>query len=118
MAPLLQQVPQAAERRGRREDRLERAGPTRHRPAAGGGVHRHPVDLTGDGGAVEGSLTIRGVSQPLRLQLVETAPAATGDWDRGPVAHGIKPYTAFFGALKVRDAVDVEVEATIPPAAS
>ena len=29
-------------------------------------------------------------------------------------AYGIKPYTAFFGALKVRDTVDVEVEATIP----
>ena len=26
-------------------------------------------------------------------------------------AYGIKPYTGFFGALKVRDAVDFEVEA-------
>ncbi len=76
-------------------------------------------DLNGDGGAVEGSLTIRGVSQPLRLQVVQTAPGryrATGTVVQS--AHGIKPYTAFFGALKVRDAVDVEVEATIPAAAS
>jgi hypothetical protein len=29
-------------------------------------------------------------------------------------AYGIKPYTAFFGALKVRDAVDIEVNAVIP----
>ncbi len=28
-------------------------------------------------------------------------------------AYGIKPYTAFFGALKVRDAVDIEVNADI-----
>ena len=26
---------------------------------------------------------------------------------------GIKPYTGFFGALKVRDAVDFEVEAEV-----
>ena len=25
-------------------------------------------------------------------------------------AHGIKPYTGFFGALRVRDAVDVDVD--------
>jgi polyisoprenoid-binding protein YceI len=76
-------------------------------------------DLTGEGGAVEGSLTIRGVSQPLRLQVTQSAPGryrATGTAVQS--AHGIKPYTAFFGALKVRDAVDVEVEATIPAAAS
>jgi len=76
-------------------------------------------DLNGDGGVVEGSLTIRGVSQPLRLQVTQTAPGsyrATGTVVQS--AHGIKPYTAFFGALKVRDAVDVEVEATISAAAS
>jgi hypothetical protein len=28
---------------------------------------------------------------------------------------GIKPYSAFFGALKLRDAVDIEVEATLVP---
>ena len=28
-------------------------------------------------------------------------------------SHGIKPYTGFFGALKVRDAVDFEVEADV-----
>jgi hypothetical protein len=30
-------------------------------------------------------------------------------------AYRIKPYTAFFGALKVRDAVDIEVNAVIAP---
>jgi hypothetical protein len=28
--------------------------------------------------------------------------------------HGIKPYSAFLGALKVRDAVDIEAEAQVP----
>ncbi len=30
---------------------------------------------------------------------------------------GIKPYTAFLGSLKVRDAVGVQVEVTLPDAA-
>ncbi len=75
-------------------------------------------DLAGNSGVVEGTLNIRGVSQPLRLQVTQTAPGsyrATGTVVQS--AHGIKPYTAFFGALKVRDAVEVEVEATIPAAA-
>jgi len=28
---------------------------------------------------------------------------------------GIKPYSAFLGALKLRDAVDIDVEATLVP---
>ena len=73
--------------------------------------------LAGDAGVVEGSLTIRGVAQPLRLRVSQTAPGsyrATGTVLQS--AYGIKPYSAFFGALKVRDAVDVEVEAVLPAA--
>jgi hypothetical protein len=28
---------------------------------------------------------------------------------------GIKPYTAFFGALKLRDAVDIDIDAALVP---
>ena len=63
------------------------------------------------GGFIDGSLTIRGISRPLRLQVTETGP------DRYHVTasvrqteFGIKPYTAFLGALKVSDAVGVEVD--------
>jgi hypothetical protein len=31
---------------------------------------------------------------------------------------GIKPYSAFFGALKLRDDVDIAVDATLVPAGS
>jgi polyisoprenoid-binding protein YceI len=61
------------------------------------------------GWEAEGTLTLAGSSQPLRLSV---RPAGPGRFQaQGTVlqsAYGIKPYTAFFGALKVRDAVGVE----------
>jgi hypothetical protein len=70
------------------------------------------------GGAIEGTLTLNGRSQPARLQL--TSPGA-GRY-RGTVtvvqsAFGIKPYTGFFGALKLRDEVAVEFEVDLGRAA-
>jgi polyisoprenoid-binding protein YceI len=70
---------------------------TGFRPGAGGGWE------------VDGTLTLAGSSRPLRLA-VSTAGAGRFQ-AQGTVlqsAYGIKPYTAFFGALKVRDAVGVE----------
>ena len=69
------------------------------------------------GGAIEGTLTLNGRSQPVRLQL--TAPAE-GRY-RGTVtivqsAFGIKPYSGFFGALKLRDEVVAEFEVDLGPA--
>jgi polyisoprenoid-binding protein YceI len=69
------------------------------------------------GGAIEGTLTLNGRSQPVRLQL--TAPAQ-GRY-RGTVtivqsAFGIKPYAGFFGALKLRDEVVAEFEVDLGPA--
>ena len=63
------------------------------------------------GGAIEGTLTLNGRSQPVRLQLTGPAPGRY----RGSVtivqsAFGIKPYTGFFGALKLRDEVVAEFE--------
>jgi len=63
------------------------------------------------GGAIEGTLTLNGRSQPVRLQLTSPAPGRY----RGTVtivqsAFGIKPYTGFFGALKLRDEVVAEFE--------
>src|SRR4029453_7898189 len=80
-------------------------------------------------GAVSGTLTIRDRSEPLRLEVTDAdevaaagrASDATGGSGAGgrryratatvvQSNYGIKPYTAFLGALRVRDAVDVEVE--------
>jgi hypothetical protein len=63
------------------------------------------------GGAIEGTLTLNGRTQPVRLQLASPAPGRY----RGTVtivqsAFGIKPYTGFFGALKLRDEVVAEFE--------
>ena len=60
---------------------------------------------------IGGTFTLAGSSQPLRLEVTETGP----DQYRATTtvvqsAYGIRPYKAFLGALKVRDAVDVEVE--------
>jgi len=84
---------------------------------------RHPeavftadrFDVSGDNGVIEGNLSIRGVARPLRLQVSQPDQGsyrATGTLVQS--AYGIKPYTAFFGALKVRDAVDIEVNTVIP----
>jgi hypothetical protein len=63
------------------------------------------------GGAIEGMLTLNGRSQAVRLQV---ANPGSGRF-RGTVpvvqsAFGIKPYSGFFGALKLRDGVTVEFE--------
>ena len=72
-------------------------------------------DMSGDNGVIEGNLTIRGVTRPLRLQVSQPEPGTyRGTGTLVQSAYGIKPYTAFFGALKVRDAVDIEVNAVIP----
>ncbi len=63
-----------------------------------------------DGSAiVEGDLTLVGQTRPLRLEVRQqddvtvagTASVVQSRW-------GIKPYSGFFGALRLRDAVDVE----------
>jgi polyisoprenoid-binding protein YceI len=77
-------------------------------------------EVPGEGGVIEGNLSLRGVSRPLRLQVSQTGAGRykiTGTVVQS--AYGIKPYTAFFGALKVRDTVDIEVtdidvEAVVP----
>jgi polyisoprenoid-binding protein YceI len=63
------------------------------------------------GGTVTGTLTLAGTSRPLRLDVSPAGP------DRYRVTatvvqseYGIKPYRAFMGALRVRDAVDVEAD--------
>jgi polyisoprenoid-binding protein YceI len=65
----------------------------------------------GGGGEISGTLTIRGQSRPLRVKVTQTgdgqyhAEAKVAQSD-----YGIKPYTAFLGALRVRDAVEIAVD--------
>ncbi|HKT04944.1 MAG TPA: YceI family protein [Rugosimonospora sp.] len=71
----------------------------------------------GDGGVVEGALRLNGVDRPVRLQVVRDGP----DRYRGAATvtqsdFGIKPYSAFLGALKLRDAVEVEFQVDLSTA--
>jgi polyisoprenoid-binding protein YceI len=84
------------------------------------GTDHHPEATFGDakfepgangGGTISGTLTLAGRPQPFRLQVTETSAGryhATGSVLQS--GFGIKPYSGFFGALKVRDRVDVEID--------
>jgi polyisoprenoid-binding protein YceI len=69
------------------------------------------VRATPGGGTLEGRLTLLGVDRPVRLDVVELTEGryrATGQILQS--MYGIKPYSAFFGALKLADVVVVEIE--------
>jgi hypothetical protein len=69
------------------------------------------VRIGASGGAVEGTLTLNGKSGPVRLQVTEPgAGRYRGSATVAQTAFGIKPYTGFFGALKVADEVTVEFD--------
>jgi polyisoprenoid-binding protein YceI len=72
-----------------------------------------PVD--GDEATVGGELTLAGQSHPIQL-VVRAGPDGTisGSAQVVQTTWGVKPYTGFFGALKLRDAVDVEFELHLP----
>jgi polyisoprenoid-binding protein YceI len=73
---------------------------------------------SGSTGAIEGTLTLNGRSQPTRLQLTAAAPGRyRGGATVKQTDFGITPYTGFFGALKLRDEVGVEFEADLNRAA-
>jgi polyisoprenoid-binding protein YceI len=64
-----------------------------------------------EGGSMDGTLTLRGLSRPLQVRFQQISPGryrGTGTVNQS--AYGIKPYTAFLGALRVRDSVDFEVD--------
>jgi polyisoprenoid-binding protein YceI len=70
------------------------------------------------GGAIEGTLTLNGTTRPARLQLVSRGPGQyRGTATVRQTDYGITPYTGFFGALKLKDEVTVEVEADLTRAA-
>ncbi len=63
---------------------------------------------------VEGELTIRDVTRPVTVH-----GSAAGDRVRGGATivqsqFGIKPYSAFFGALKLADEVEITFDLTLP----
>ncbi|MEU4496135.1 YceI family protein [Streptomyces sp. NBC_00210] len=73
------------------------------------------AEVHDDSAIVEGELTLVGQTRPLRLEVRQrddvtvagTASLVQSQW-------GIKPYSGFFGALKLRDAVDIEFTVALP----
>jgi polyisoprenoid-binding protein YceI len=66
---------------------------------------------SGSGGVIEGTLTLNGRSQPARLEVTNPAPGRyRGTATVRQTDFGITLYSGFFGALKLRDEVGVEVE--------
>lgn len=73
--------------------------------------------ISGQPGAftVEGDLTIVGVARPVIVQCAAsadgrvrgTATVKQSDW-------GIRPYSAFLGALRLKDEVEVQIEVQLP----
>lgn len=72
------------------------------------------VRATGDEAEIDGDLTVMDVTRPLtaRVRIEDDgsvhgrAAVAQTDW-------GIKPYSAFFGALRLADEVAVEIDGTL-----
>ncbi len=67
------------------------------------------------GGEISGTLTLAGRSRPIRLAVSESGP---GNYQATTsvvqTEFGLKPYSGFLGALKVRNAVDVRAEVSLP----
>jgi len=90
------------------------------------GVDRHPeANFTASGfepnsnggGFISGTLTLGGITRPLKLHVAKTGPDsyhATASVRQSEF--GIKPYTAFLGALKVSDAVGVIIDVDLAKA--
>jgi polyisoprenoid-binding protein YceI len=70
------------------------------------------IQVNGNSAIVDGSFTMVGNSQPLRLMVHNGGGAAIATGSIQQTRWGIKPYKGFMGALKVRD--EVEIEVTVP----
>lgn len=80
-------------------------------PGATAGFTSSRVIPSSAGGAIEGTLTMRGRSQPVRLEVASPGPGRyRGTATVRQTDFGITPYSGFFGALKLRDEVSVEFE--------
>jgi polyisoprenoid-binding protein YceI len=88
----------------------------RHPDATFSATAFEPGGSSPAGGVITGTLTLAGRSRPLRLAVRPSGPdgyVATASVTQSD--YGIKPYAGFLGALKVKDAVGIQVEVSLPP---
>ena len=77
--------------------------------------HSTRITNTAESWTVEGDLTIRGQTQPVTVNSVIIDDRVRGGTTVKQTRWGIKPYSAFLGALKLADEVGVEFDATLVP---
>ena len=67
--------------------------------------------------AIEGDLTMAGTTRPVTAEVdVADDGHVTGTIPVAQTGWGIKPYRGLMGALKVRDEVEVVIDARLPAA--
>jgi hypothetical protein len=75
--------------------------------------------VPGGGGEINGTFTLRGQARPLRVRVTQNGGGRYhGEARIVQSDYGIKPYTGFLGALRVRDAVDIAVDLDLPEQAA
>ncbi len=79
--------------------------------------HSTRVTSAAESWAVEGDLTIRRQTQPVTVNSVVIDGRVRGGTTVKQSRWGIKPYSAFLGALKLADEVGVEFDAALVPSA-
>lgn len=72
------------------------------------------VEPMGSGARVQGDLVINGATQPAQFDVEIDGGVARCNAVIQQSLFGIKPYSAFMGALKVQDPVQIELEAKVP----
>jgi polyisoprenoid-binding protein YceI len=73
------------------------------------------VEPSADGGlSVQGELTLLGATRPLAFGVVTDDGKLNAAAVIKQSAWGMKPYSALFGALKVVDEVEIEIDAALP----
>ncbi|MGH9225842.1 MAG: YceI family protein [Acidimicrobiales bacterium] len=72
------------------------------------------VNPTANGARVSGDLSINGASQPAQFEIQLDGGIARCTAQIQQSLFGIKPFSAFMGALKVRDVVEIEFEGKLP----
>lgn len=72
------------------------------------------VQPNGDAATISGDLKIMGKTNPVSVKLASSGGKVKGNFSVVQSNWGIKPFQAMMGALKVKDQVDIELEATLP----
>ncbi|WP_026313831.1 YceI family protein [Actinomadura flavalba] len=72
------------------------------------------ADVAPDAQVVTGDLTIKERTEPLEIRTERTGDRLTGAATVRQTRWGIKPYSAFLGALKLADDVEVTFDVALP----